>query len=246
MRYSTQIQIRPAYETGPDGSLHHANIVRMALQAGYLVTDALGMTAELFAANNTTIILRGVHVEFESKTHDNETLALTTWLTNARRFRGFRQLKMTSASDDRAIANLRLDWVYLSLTTQAPARFPAEMLDLAGNETEGACQHEWAAGDLAGEPHSTIRVAQHHEIDINQHVNTAVYVEWLEQAWAEATNQSPANLRGHHIEFLHSAVVGDGVKIETQQCGPKLWQQAIKHAQTDEVLVTNICATCLA
>ena len=241
MRYSTQIQIRSAYETGPDGNLHHANVLRLAMQAGYLVTDALGMTTEFFAANTTTIILRGVHVEFESVTRDNEMLTLTTWLTNARRFRGFRELQMTSAEDGRSIANVRLDWVYLNLTTQAPARFPSEMLARIGDETEGACKHEWAAGEPMGERHEARRAAEHREIDINNHVNTAVYAEWLEQAWCEATGQTPAPITGHHIEFLRSAMVGDAVKIETQQCGPGLWQQAIKHAQTDEMLVTNVC-----
>jgi acyl-CoA thioesterase FadM len=242
MRYSTQIQIRSAFETGPDGSLHHANVVRIALQAGYLVTDALGMTTEFFTANGTTIILRGVHVEFESLTRDNETLTLTTWLTNARRFRGFRQLRMTG-DDGRSVANVRLDWVYLNLTTQAPARFPPEMLTRIGDEVESACKHEWVVGELLGERHVASRVAEHHEIDINNHVNTAVYVEWLEQAWCEATGQLPAVIAGHHTDFLRSAVVGDAVKIETQQCGPNIWQQAIKHARTDEVLVTNVCAS---
>jgi acyl-CoA thioesterase FadM len=242
MKYSTQIQIRSAYETGPDGNLHHANVIRLVMQAGYLVTDALGMTTDFFAANGTTIILRGVHVEFENTTRDNEILTLTTWLTHARRFRGFRELQMTSAEDGRCIANARLDWVYLNLTTQAPTRFPPEMLARVGDETEGACRHEWMVIDLTGERHIATRAAQHHEIDLNQHVNTAVYVEWLEQAWCEATGRTPAALSGHHIEFLRSAVVGDVVRIETQQCGPNLWQQEVKHADTNDVLVTNVCA----
>ena len=246
MRFTTQIQIRSAFETGPDGSLHHANVVRIALQAGYLVTDALGMTADFFAANGTTIILRGVHVEFESLTRDNEMLTLTTWLTNVRRFRGLRQLQLTSAEDGRTIANMRLDWVYLNLKTLAPARFAPEMLTRSGDETEGACKQDWTIGVLMGEPHATTRVVQHHEIDLNKHVNTAIYVEWLEQAWCEATGQTPATLAGHHIEFLRSAVVGDGVIIETQPCGPNLWQQEIKHITTNDVLVTNVCASTLA
>ena len=242
MRYSTQIQIRSAFETGPNNSLHHANIVRIALQAGYLVTDSLGMTTEFFATNGTTIILRGVHVEFESLTRDHETLTLTTWLTHVRRFRGLRQLQMTSAEDGRRIANVQLDWVYLNLQTLAPVRFPQDMLARVGDENEGACNHAWVVGELIGERYESSCVAQHHEIDINNHVNTAVYLEWLEQAWCEATGQSPAAISGHHTEFLRSAVVGDAVKIETQQCGSCLWQQSIKHAQTGEVLVTNVCA----
>jgi acyl-CoA thioesterase FadM len=241
MRYSTQIQIRSAYETGPDGSLHHANVVRLAMQAGYLVTDALGMTAEFFASNNTTIILRGVHVEFEQPSRDNEVLTLTTWLTHAKRFRGFRELRMTG-DDGRVIANLRLDWVYMNLGTLAPARFPPEMMTRIGTETESACKHNWIVGELMGDRHSATRSAQHHEIDINQHVNTPVYLEWLEQAWCEATDRAPTAIAGHHIEFLRSAVMGDCVRIETQLCGPNLWQQAIKNAKTDEVLVTNMCA----
>jgi acyl-CoA thioesterase FadM len=242
MRYSTQIQIRSAYETGPDGNLHHANVIRLAMQAGYLVTDALGMTAEFFASNATTIILRGVHVEFENASRDNEVLTLTTWLTHAKRFRGFRELRM-SGDDGRTIANVRLDWVYLNLATLAPARFPPEMMGRIGTETEGACKHEWVAGELVGERHQATRRVQHHEIDINQHVNTPVYLEWLEQAWCEATGGTPAAIAGHHAEFLRSAIVRDCVTIETQQCGPNLWQQAIKHAQTGEVLVTNVCAS---
>jgi len=248
MRYTTPLRIRSAYEAGPDGGLHHGTIVRFALQVGYLIAGAMGMDDAWMAAQGTTFVVRGLKLDYAALSLENEDLNLTTWLTQVRRFRGSREVVLSAVADGRVIANLSLDWVYVRRDTLTPTRFPADMMTQLGEETAHA--RDWSAwqkpvepADVVSPAHAVERVVQYHELDINRHVNTGVYVEWLEQAWFEATGQVPSALAGHTLEFLKPAVLGEAVRVTTQKVYPNAWAQTIELAETHETLVTNICFT---
>ena len=240
MRYTTHIQVR-SYETGADGFLHHGHLARFVLHAGNLVTQALGIDAAWYETHGTFFVVRGLHIEFESGARDEETLNVETWLSSARRVRGLREVTITSAQDGRAVANAQLDWVYVDVASLSPARMPADMVDNLRLEAATASRHTWQAGEPAGASHTHHRVVQHHELDVLRHVNTAVYLEWCEQAWCEATGRVPAGIHGHQLEFLRQAVLGDPITIVSQPTTTGVWRQEVRHAGTGEVLVTNLC-----
>ncbi len=238
MRFITQIQVR-SYEVGADGCLHHGHLARYALHAGNLVTQALGVDAAWYEAHGTFFVVRGLRVVFESGAQDEETLNIETWLSAARRVRGYREVLITSAHDGRRIAGAQLDWVYVDRVTLSPARMPAEMVDRLQLEAESACSQVWQAGDPVGAPHLHQRVVEHRELDVLRHVNTAVYLEWCEQAWCEATGRAPADVRGHQLEFLRSAVLGDAITVVSRPTSTGVWHQEIQRA--GETLATNLC-----
>jgi len=238
MRFTTQIQVR-SYEIGADGCLHHAHLARYALHAGNLVTQALGIDAAWYEAHGTFFVVRGLRVVFESGARDEETLNIETWLSAARRVRGCREVVITSARDGRRIAGVQLDWVYVDRATLGPARMPAEMVDRLQPEAELACPQAWQAGAPVDQPHAHRRVVEYRELDILRHVNTAVYLEWCEEAWRQATGRAPTAIRGHQLEFLRSAVLGDVITILTQPTSTGVWRQEIQRA--GQTLATNLC-----
>lgn len=238
MRFTTQIQVR-SYEVGADGFLHHGHLARYALHAGVLVTHALGVDAAWYEAHGAFFVVRGLRIVFESGARDEETLNIETWLSAARRARGYREVVITSAHDGRRIAGAQLDWVYVDRATLRPVRMPAEMLDRVPLAAEMACPQTWQAGEPVGAPHLHQRVVEHRDLDALRHVNTAVYLEWCEQAWHEATGRAPGDARGHQLEFLRSAALGDCVTLVTQLTSTGVWRQEIQRA--GETLATNLC-----
>jgi acyl-CoA thioester hydrolase len=238
MRYTANVQVR-SYEVGADGLLHHAHIARFVLHAGNLVTNALGMGAAWYEAEGTFFVVRGLHLEFESGAREDEALTLTTWLSEAQRVRGRREVALASALDGRAIAHAQLDWVYVDRATLGPARMPADMVERLKLEDAHACREAWALGQPVGASSEALRAAQHHELDQLQHLNSAVYVEWFEQAWCEATGRTPAGIRGHQLEFLRQVTLGEPMSIVTQATDTGVWSQEIRHADTGELRARN-------
>lgn len=238
MRFTTQIRVR-SYEVGADGFLHHAHLARYALHAGTLVTQALGVDAAWYEAHGAFFVVRGLRIVFDSGARDEETLNIETWLSAARRVRGHREVLITSARDGRRVAGAQLDWVYVDRATFSPARMPAEMVDRLRLDAEMACPQTWQAGEPAGPPHLHRRVVEHRELDVLRHVNTAVYLEWCEQAWHEATGRPPTDVRGHQLEFLRSAMPGDAITLVTRLTSTGVWRQEIQRA--GETLATNLC-----
>ena len=78
------------------------------------------------------------------------------------------------------------------------------------------------------------------EIDILEHVNTAIYLEWFAQAWSDATGQLPSQVQQQHCVFSKSALYGDTVYVHTQALDNGAWRQEVRQAGTNEVLVTNV------
>lgn len=241
MRFNTEFALRSSYEAGPDGSVQHGTLVRMALEVGYLVTEALGMSQRWFETQGFIFVVYAFKVEFVGNTRVDERMRVETWLSQAKRFRGCREVMFTSAEDGHAIANVQLDWVYVDRHTLAPARMPPEILDRLPLDALEAYQGSGlAVGNPTGTTHTWQHRVQHREIDMLNHVNTSIYIEWCEQAWCEATGQTPAQIRGHHCTFSKSARYGDAIEILTQPTDTGLWQQTIRNSTTGEALVTNV------
>ncbi len=91
------------------------------------------------------------------------------------------------------------------------------------------------------------RRVQHYEADSMQHVNNAIYFDWLEEPLALLAAQwkLPHSMRlcarRHTSEFLRGALPGDEVEIHTKLSGvgrrTTLWTQEIRRA--GELLVRN-------
>lgn len=244
MKFTTTIVVR-GHEVGPDGGLHHGHIARFVLHVGSLVTQALGIDQAWYDAHNTGFVVRGLRLEFESPAREDEPLRLTTWLSEARRVRGLREVVITSERDGRPIANAQLEWVYVDRTSLAPARLPADAMDRIGVDPERACSRSWPAIgadiDVGLAVHAAERRVQKHELDMLRHVNTAVYLEWCEQAWCEATGGQPWDIRGHQLHFQRSARDGDVVRVCSQSAGAGAWRQSVSLAGSGDALVANLC-----
>jgi YbgC/YbaW family acyl-CoA thioester hydrolase len=101
------------------------------------------------------------------------------------------------------------------------------------------------------------RRAQRYEADEMQHVNNAVYVDWLEEAladavalrhpkWGEAeSNVARLCVRRHDIEHARSARPDDTIEIVTRPVGMghcvRAWQLEVR--RTEELLVRDHITT---
>lgn len=244
MRYHCQVQIRN-YEIGPDGALHHGQLMRLLQYAATYASDIAGMDSTWYTDNRTAWVLRGLRAEYLHPAYENEVIDIETWLSDVRRVRGNREYVLRRPKDGQLIARAQADWVYVDRASLAPLRIPAEALAQFKHEPGTASgMGLWLAGEPLGEVYLHERSVQHHELDMMRHVNNAVYFEWFEQAYAEATGEVPASIAGNAIEFMRSAQLGDSVVIRTQrtqsaQTHAPVWRQEIRHHQSNELIAVN-------
>jgi acyl-CoA thioesterase FadM len=180
-----------------------------------------------------------------------DELAVTTWLSDAQKVRTHREYLARNAATNEIVARGRAYWVHLNGATLLPARIPTDILQrFAPNGIRAVPRVEPRAytlpPNLAPIERRACRRVQRYEADGMQHVNNAVYIDWLEEALADAVADltSPARrlcVRRHDIEYVRAALPGDEIETVTQLVGAgkcaSAWQLQVRRGE--ELLVRD-------
>jgi acyl-ACP thioesterase len=202
-------------EAGPDGNLRTSALLRYAQDIAWRHSEQLGFDREWYAARGLGWVVRGVELELAAPIPLGTTLRVTTAVVGHRRIWA-RRLGDCRFADGRLAARITTDWVLLDdrgRIVRIPDDFGvaftnpevrSEILRLPAQEGEPVARHRL-----------TVRPS---DLDPIDHVNNAVYVDWLEEAieavgWIEHVPAGAATgtLR---IEYLASAARGDSIEID--------------------------------
>jgi acyl-CoA thioester hydrolase len=218
--HTTKLRVRSS-ELSRDGTVGHAVFLRWFQEAAFEASASLGYDMKKYDEMGAAWLMRGIDVEFLGEAHYPEAIAIKTWVSDFHRVRSHREYEARRASDGALLARARADWVFLDSKIFAPRRVPAEAVALFEPNGQPALEPiQWldlSAGEPLGHFEATRRVQQY-ELDWMQHVNNAVYVNWIEQqaydAW-RAWGQDPAalDLRRHQIEYRQGAVGDDALVL---------------------------------
>jgi acyl-CoA thioester hydrolase len=240
--YTKNLQVR-SYELRSDGTVGHAVFMQWFQETAFEASASRGFGMRKYDEMGAVWVMREVDVEFLEPARYLEEIQVSTWVSDFHRVRSHREYEARRASDGTLLAHARVDWVFLDATTLALRRVPTEMSTLFELGEHPALEPivwpDLAAGEALGHFETTRRVQQH-ELDQMQHVNNAMYVNWIEQqahdAW-RAWGQNPLalNFHRHHIEYRQAAI-GDDVLLlvsDAARMGAQiLWQHRILRGQT--------------
>src|SRR5689334_14709327 len=209
-------------EAGPDGNLRTSALLRYAQDVAWRHSEQLGFDRAWYQERGLGWVVRGVDLEVAAAIPLGTTLRVSTAVVGHRRIWA-RRLGECRFADGRLAARVTTDWVLLDgrgRVVRIPDDFGvaftnpevrSEILRLAPETGDPVARHS-----LAVRPS---------DLDPIDHVNNAVYVDWLEEAvesvgWhggtasvgshAAATGAAPGTLR---IEYLASAARGDQIEI---------------------------------
>ena len=239
--FTTRLQIRH-HELDARGELPNSALFRLFQETAMRVTRDAGFGVEWFMERRTVWFVHQMTVEHLRPIHYPDELAVTSWLSDAQKVRTHREYLARNATTDEIVARGRAHWVYLTGETLMPTRIPAELIArFQPNGIRAVPRIEPRAytlsPNIAPLEYRTRHRVQRYEADGMQHVNNAVYIDWLEEALADAVAHltSPARqlcVRRHDIEYARSAVPGDEVEIVTRLIGAghcaSAWQLEIK------------------
>lgn len=234
-----------ANELRENGAAGHSAILHWFQEAAIAASSDAGYGLSEYDALGAVWVMRDMDVEFHVLPHYGEQIYIKTWVSDFRRIRSHREYLAHRASDGALVAAGRSEWIFVDRKTMMPRRLSAEMI--ASFEANGIPALEplqWEfAGEALGEFHVARRV-QSYEIDQMQHVNNAVYVNWIEQQVLDAWRTFGRNTnlpvpRRHYVQYLQAAQYGDELDISStaRRAGERvIWSHAIRRGETILVL----------
>lgn len=207
-------------EAGPEGLLRTSALLRYAQDVAWRHSEQLGFDRAWYQARGLGWVVRGCELEVREPIAIGHTLRVSTAVVGHRRIWA-RRLGECRLADGRVAATVITDWVLLDARNRV-VRIPADFgVAFTNPEVRSEILRVDPPGDTpAGASGAAvidtlvIRVRPS-DLDPLDHVNNAVYVDWLEEAldaagWRGASTALP---RSYRLEYLASAAAGDRVEV---------------------------------
>lgn len=221
-------------EAGPDGMMRISSLLRYAQDIAWRHSEHLGFDRGWYLARGLGWVVRGVELELHAPVPLGRTLRVSTAVVGHRRIWA-RRMGECRLADGALAARVTTDWVLLDGRNRI-VRIPDDFgVAFVNPEMESEILRVVAP---AGEPVATVSLAvRRTDLDPLDHVNNAVYVDWLTEAldgagWPSALDGPGRTLR---LEYLASAEHGDDVVVELFG-DPLTWTARVRRSGGGELL----------
>lgn len=222
------------YELDSFGHVNNAVYVNYMQEAAIEASADAGFGPAWYEAHGANWVIRRLAIRYLLPALYHEELEVRTWISEVRRATSTREYEITRTADRASIARARVQWVYLNSRTGRPARVPpeiAERFSPVGEQAEDlGIRMQRAKGTAGAFRYITRRRVQTFELDTLQHVNHAVYLNWIEQAYFDALRAAGHAVErtrregwlalqgGHDIEYFEPAFDNEEIEIASWVC----------------------------
>ena len=221
-------------EAGANGLLRTSALLRYAQDVAWRHSEQLGFDRAWYQERGLGWVVRGCELEVREAIPIGHTLRVSTAVIGHRRIWA-RRLGECGLADGRPAATVTTDWVLLDARNRV-VRIPEDFgVAFTNPEVRSEILRVEAPADApVAETELQVRPS---DLDPLDHVNNAVYVDWLEEAleragWRDATEALP---RSYRLEYLASAERGDTVHVALH--GDALrWSAAIRRADGPDLV----------
>jgi acyl-CoA thioester hydrolase len=247
--FSRRFRVRH-YELDSFGHVNNAVYVNHMQEAAIEASTDGGFGPAWYSENGARWVIRQLSIRYYLPAEYGDELEVTTWVSQVRRVTTTREYAIARVSDAARVARARVTWVYLDRDTSQPKRLPSQFATVMEPTDEveelGIRLQKPRATEDAFRYRTTRRV-QSYELDTSQHVNHAVYLNWIEQAYFDALRSAGHPVQqtreegwlalqgGHEIQYFHPAVDADQIEIHSWICE----MGKVRGAWTHEIYCTN-------
>ncbi len=213
-------------EAGPDGRMRTSALLRYAQDVAWRHSEFLGFDREWYTQRGRWWVVRAVELEALVPVPMGHTLRVSTAVVGHRRIWARRLSECRLAAGTLA-ARVLTDWVLLDDNGRL-VRIPPDFgLSFTNPELSSDITRVEPIGPPPDAATLAVRVRPH-DLDPMDHVNNAVYLDWLEEALRDAGHAAAVGTlpRTVRLEYLASAAPGDDVAVRTWAAGPR-WHARI-------------------
>jgi len=249
--YIAHLPIRQ-YELDARGELPNSALQRLFQETATQGSADAGYGVEWYSTHNSVWVIYQMTLEHARPIRYGDELAITTWVSDFQRVRSHREYLARHARTNEIVARGRAYWAHLNRATLMPTRIPVDLFEqFAPNGVSALpriAPRIYPAPRLGFDEFHTTRRVYRYEADEMQHVNNAIYIDWLEEALADAAmmffpaqNDRRLSVYRHDIEYTRSAVPGDQVEISVRLVGAGQTTSAwdLKIIRRDEILIKD-------
>ena len=221
-------------EAGPDGRLRTSALLRYAQDIAWRHSEQLGFDRAWYQARSLGWVVRGCELEVSAPIPIGHMLRVSTAVVGHRRIWA-RRMGACHLADGRTAATVTTDWVLLDARNRI-VRIPADF-GLAFANPEVSSEIVRVAPPVDAAVAVTELRVRPSDLDPLDHVNNAVYVDWLEEAleaagWRLASEAVP---RSYRLEYLASAARGDTLSVDLHGSAAA-WTAVIRRADGSELV----------
>jgi acyl-ACP thioesterase len=203
-RYQASYRVR-FDEAGPDGALRTSGLLRYAQDIAWQHSEALGFDRAWYAERHLTWLVRAAEIEVVVGAPMGSSLDVSTEVLGYRKVWARRRSEIR-LGDGSLAAWVHTDWLLIDGVGR-PTRVPTEISHLL---TAPVIDAALARVDI-GQPPPTAAIRRFNvrpqELDPLEHVNNAVYVDWLLEGIRDVGDSAPG-LRRLRIEYAAAAEPG--------------------------------------
>jgi acyl-CoA thioester hydrolase len=256
-RYTRRFRVRQ-YEVDAFGHVNNAVYVQYMQEAAIEASADAGFGPDWYRERGTGWVVRRLTVRYLAQAAYGDEVEVVTWLSQMRGVRCQREYELTRTSDGARLACARGEWVHVDRQKGEPARLPPELIERfapAGAVEDLGVRLPKAQATEGAHRYRGRRRVQFHELDAARHVNHAVYLQWVGQAYFDAVRAAgypPERARregwlvlqgGHDIEYLAPARDNDEIAIVSWVCElgkvRGAWTHEIVNAATGQLLARD-------
>jgi len=203
-------------ECRPDGLIRTSVLLRYTQDLAGVHSSSRGFTRAWYAERGLTWLVRAAEVEVLGPIGHGTELVGTTRVAGWRRVWARRRTDFVDEAGS-PVAEVRIDWVLLD-ARGAPTRIPAEFEPAFGAAPTTVGLLRVDLGDVPADAVRSSRTVRPQELDPMDHVNNAVYADWLDEAilatggsGGEAVGAIPRLAR---LEYARAAAPGATVDAD--------------------------------
>ncbi len=215
--YSRAYRIR-SYEADFRGLVKPVALLNYLQDAASGHADLLGFSLKDLRARNATWLLSRYHVRIDRYPAVDDELQVKTWRSLVDGIYAYREFHI-AGEDGCHIGCATSSWVLLNLRTKRPARigdFLPELPLLRNRAMEDDFPKLPRLGSWSSEHSFRARTA---DLDMNRHVNHAIYAEWALETVPEQVLRECC-LYEIEIAYINEAVSGDSIISRVENAGP--------------------------
>jgi acyl-CoA thioester hydrolase len=219
------------YECDAYGHLNNANYLRYMQETAFEASAAAGYGLARYQAMDRFWLIRETEIEYLQPLRYGDLVHVVTWVDQFRRVSCRRLYEFHKDGGEDLAARAETLWIFLDNETNKPASIPDDLYltFLPANDSMSAPARQAFPSAPPPPPgvFNTRRKVIWHDLDMVQHVNNAVYLEYVEECGMQvlAAHDWPVTrmtekgfgivIRRYQIQYQQPALLDDELEIAT-------------------------------
>lgn len=227
-----------SYEVDCHSRLSIVSVFNFMQEAASQHADALGVSIQQLRSENYTWLLSRLKIKMNAYPVWKDQLTVDTWPSGGQRLFALRDFELND-QNNRTVGAALSAWLVLDTVKKRPVRVSSFVDRLKPVEGDHILPDQLdKLPAIENHTHERSFRVRYRDLDINQHVNNASYVEWmLESMPAEV--QNGLELVELEINFLAESFLEDRI---VARCGPqdsniREFQHSLTRAEDGQELV---------